>query len=73
MNRLPWAAVLLAFSAAASAQQTALTETKAIRIGLDRDLVQQRTAGNLGQAQSQVFSAGTWPNPEFSYEREALE
>ena len=73
MNRLSWAAVLLALSTAAGAQQTALTETKAIRIGLDRDLVQQRAAGNLGQAQSEVLSAGTWPNPEFSYEREALE
>ena len=73
MNRLSWAAMLLLLSAAAGAQQTALTETKAIRIGLDRDLVQQRAAGNLGQAQSEVLSAGTWPNPEFSYEREALE
>lgn len=41
-------------------------------MGLSRGPVQQRTEGNITQAQSDVIAARKVPNPEFHYERETL-
>ena len=73
MSRLLIATVLLLTAIAAPAEQRVLTEELALQLGLNRDLVQHRLDGDISQAQSEVLAASTWPNPEFSYEREALE
>ena len=64
---------LLILTTTLAAQQNTLTEAMAIQLGLSRDSVQQRAEGNISQARSEVIAAGTWPNPEFSYERETLD
>jgi len=73
MYRIYGAVVLLLYSTTPTAQQTALTEAMAIRLGLSREAVQQRAEGDISQAQGDVIVAGTRPNPEFSYERESLD
>ena len=64
---------LLLTTTMATAQQNTLTESMAIQLGLARDSVQQRATGYISQAQSNVLTANTWSNPEFRYEREALD
>jgi len=63
---------LLVLTATAAAQQKTLTEQMALQLGLARDPVQQRVAGRIAEAQSDVIAAQIRPNPELSYEREAL-
>ena len=64
---------LLLCTTVVTAQQDILTESMALEMGLGRDAVKQRVSANINQAQSGILSARTWPNPEFNYEREALE
>ena len=64
---------LLMLTTNVTAQQNALTEARAIELGLSRVPVQQRTEGNISMAQSELIAATTWPNPEISYERETLD
>jgi cobalt-zinc-cadmium efflux system outer membrane protein len=73
MYRAYGAISLLVITTTTAAQQNALTEETAIRLGLSRDPVQLRTVGNITQAQSDVIAAGKRPNPEISYERETLD
>lgn len=72
MYRVYAAIGLLMATTTVVAQQRSLTENMAIQLGLSRDPVQLRMEGNITQAQSDVITAGTWPNPEFHYERETL-
>lgn len=64
--------LMLATTVAAQHNNT-LTEKTAIQLGLSRPPVQQRSEANITQAQSDVISAATWPNPKFLYERETLD
>ncbi|BAZ93713.1 uncharacterized protein FOKN1_1315 [Thiohalobacter thiocyanaticus] len=63
---------LLLCAMTAAGQQGVLTEDAAIRIGLSRSAVDMRTAGDVRQAEGDLLSARTRPNPELSYERESL-
>lgn len=72
MYRVYSAIGLLMLTAVATAQQKTLTENMALQLGLARDPVQQRVEGKIVQAQSDVIASQIRPNPELSYEREAL-
>ena len=63
---------LLILAASAAAQQQTLTEKMALQLGLAREPVQQRVAGRIAEAQSDVIAAQIRPNPELSFERESL-
>ena len=73
MYRIVIAIGLLLSAAMATAKQNDLTEDMALQIGLGRDLVQQRMSASINHAKSGIVTAGTWSNPEISYEREALD
>ena len=73
MYRTCGAIGLLVFSLPVVPQQNILTEETAIRLGLSRHAVEQRAGGTISRAQSDVITARTWPNPEFSYDRETLD
>ena len=73
MYRTFGAISLLMLATTVAAQQNTLTEETTIQLGLSRGPVQQRTEGNITQAQSEVIAAGKRPNPEFHYERETLD
>ncbi len=72
MHRTFGAIGLLVLATLVAAQQNTLTEQTTIQLGLSRGPVQQRTEGNITQAQSDVVAAGKVPNPEFYYERETV-
>ena len=59
-------------AAMVTAKSNTLTEDMALQIALSRDPVQQRMSASINQAKSGIITASTWPNPEISYEREAL-
>ena len=72
MYRILGAMGLLVLTATAAAQQKTLTEQTALQLGLAREPVQQRVEGRIAEAQSEVIAAQILPNPELSYERDAL-
>ncbi len=72
MYRVYGAIGLLILAASAAAQQQTLTEKMALQLGLAREPVQQRVAGRIAEAQSDVMAARIRPNPELSFERESL-
>jgi cobalt-zinc-cadmium efflux system outer membrane protein len=72
MYRTSTAISLLLLAAPSAAQPPGLTEATALRLGLARETVQQRGAGQVAEAHSDVLAAGVLPNPEFDYQRETL-
>ncbi len=49
-----------------------LSEQDAVRLGLGRPKIVQQIQSRRALAQSDVVEAGTWANPEFSYDQESF-
>jgi Outer membrane protein len=49
----------------------ALTEIEAVRLGLSQPEINGLWEGEIGITESEQMAAKRWPNPEFSYSREA--
>lgn len=49
-----------------------LTAQEAVRRGLSRPAVKQRTEGRMRVARSKVTQAALWPNPQLQFQREAV-
>ncbi|MBC8317718.1 MAG: TolC family protein [Desulfobulbaceae bacterium] len=57
--------------ALAGTPDTVLSEQDVLRIGLDRPEVLQHVKSSIDLAESDIIEAGTWENPEFSYDQES--